>query len=174
MTWYEWQDATQAQTHSMKQLHVNVEDTEQEHSHEGHISHRAVIKLAFMDVFANFCVTVGFSIIGSGVMYGNRQMFVANSQQMYQVIYSSVVIWCAVLTFLFMNRKLSILQWIAIFGTSAGLAMSSLDSMKGSDDASEEGQFIFNVYNQGLCIFSKKWIIDVWNPDDTEWHILLL
>lgn len=93
---------------------------------------------------------------------------------MYQVIYSSVVIWCAVLTFLFMNRKLSILQWIAIFGTSAGLAMSSLDSMKGSDDASEEGWFIFNVYNQGLCIFSKKWIIDVWNPDDTEWHILLL
>ncbi|KAL4211915.1 hypothetical protein AB4K20DRAFT_1889516 [Rhizopus microsporus] len=103
-------------------LHVNVDDTEEEHSHEGHISHKAVIKLAFMDVFANFCVTVGFSIIGSG---------------MYQVIYSSVVIWCAVLTFLFMNRKLSILQWIAIFGTSAGLAMSSLDSMKGSDDAKE-------------------------------------
>ncbi|KAG1174886.1 hypothetical protein G6F70_005477 [Rhizopus microsporus] len=86
-------------------LHVNVDDTEEEHSHEGHISHKAVIKLAFMDVFANFCVTVGFSIIGSGVMYG--------------------------------NRKLSILQWIAIFGTSAGLAMSSLDSMKGSDDAKE-------------------------------------
>lgn len=47
---------------------------------------------------------------------------------MYQVIYSSVVIWCAILTFLFMGRKLSKLQWVAIFGVSAGLAISSMDN----------------------------------------------
>jgi drug/metabolite transporter (DMT)-like permease len=55
---------------------------------------------------------------------------------MYQVIYSSVVIWCAILTFLFMNRRLSKLQWFAIFGTSAGLAISSLGNFSSSDTAS--------------------------------------
>lgn len=34
---------------------------------EGPVSHQSVVKLALLDVFANFCVTVGFSIVGSGV-----------------------------------------------------------------------------------------------------------
>lgn len=34
---------------------------------EGPIPHKSVIKLAVLDVFANFCVTVGFAIVGSGV-----------------------------------------------------------------------------------------------------------
>ena len=34
---------------------------------EGPVPHRSVIKLAVLDVFANFCVTVGFAIVGSGV-----------------------------------------------------------------------------------------------------------
>lgn len=34
---------------------------------EGPIPHKSVMKLAVLDVFANFCVTVGFSIVGSGV-----------------------------------------------------------------------------------------------------------
>ncbi|KAI8364003.1 hypothetical protein EDC96DRAFT_511492 [Choanephora cucurbitarum] len=77
---------------------------------EGPMPYRSVMKLAVLDVFANFCVTVGFAIVGSG---------------MYQVIYSSVVIWCAILTWFLMNRTLSRVQWVAIFGTSAGLALSS-------------------------------------------------
>lgn len=36
-------------------------------SHDGPIQHKSVIKLASLDVVANFCVTWGFSIIGSGV-----------------------------------------------------------------------------------------------------------
>lgn len=51
---------------------------------------------------------------------------------MYQVIYSSVVIWCAILTWLFMGRALATIQWIAIIGTSIGLGVSSLDSVRGS------------------------------------------
>ncbi|KAI9281492.1 hypothetical protein BY458DRAFT_498768 [Sporodiniella umbellata] len=89
---------------------------------EGKINHGSVFKLALIDMLANSCVTLGFSIIGSG---------------MYQVIYSSVVIWCAILTFFIMKRKLSLLQWTAIFGTSAGLAISSLDSMSGRDEGTE-------------------------------------
>ncbi|GAA5800654.1 hypothetical protein HPULCUR_006090 [Helicostylum pulchrum] len=97
----------------MVQIDTDVDHTKGDSYEEGPIPHKSVIKLAVLDVFANFCVTVGFSIVGSG---------------MYQVIYSSVVIWCAILTFLFMGRKLSKLQWVAIFGVSAGLAISSMDS----------------------------------------------
>lgn len=54
---------------------------------------------------------------------------------MYQVIYSSVVIWCAILTFFFMGRKLSGMQWVAIFGVSAGLAISSMDNFTNQSKA---------------------------------------
>lgn len=34
---------------------------------DGPIKHKSVFKLAVLDVVANFCVTLGFSVIGSGV-----------------------------------------------------------------------------------------------------------
>ncbi|CAO3591523.1 unnamed protein product [Absidia cylindrospora] len=89
------------------------------HYVEGKIEHSAIIKLSVLDVIANFCVTVGFAIIGSG---------------MYQVIYSSVVIWCAILTYFLMGRTLTKIQWVAIFGTSAGLAICSLGTMGNTSD----------------------------------------
>ncbi|SAL99950.1 hypothetical protein [Absidia glauca] len=88
---------------------------------EGPINHTTIIKMSVLDVFANFCVTVGFSIVGSG---------------MYQVIYSSVVIWCAILTYFLMGRTLTKLQWVAIIGTSSGLAICSLGNMGISSDDS--------------------------------------
>lgn len=47
----------------------NQEDelTSKDEYEEGPIPHPSVIKLAVLDVFANFCVTVGFAIVGSGV-----------------------------------------------------------------------------------------------------------
>lgn len=59
---------------------------------------------------------------------------------MYQVIYSSVVIWCAILTYIFMGRTLTRLQWIAIFGTSAGLALSSFGNFGINDKEDDEEQ----------------------------------
>lgn len=48
---------------------------------------------------------------------------------MYQVIYSSVVVWCAILSYMFMGRLLAKLQWFAIFGTSMGLTLCALENM---------------------------------------------
>lgn len=45
------------------------------------------------------------------------------------------MIWCAILTFFIMGRTLSKLQWIAIFGTSAGLAISSLGNFSANDES---------------------------------------
>ncbi|KAI9246513.1 hypothetical protein BDA99DRAFT_527114 [Phascolomyces articulosus] len=80
----------------------------------GTLEHIVVARLAIMDMIASAFVTVGFSLIGSG---------------MYQVIFSSVVIWCAILSYLFMRRVLSIYQWIAIFGTSIGLTFCAIDGL---------------------------------------------
>jgi drug/metabolite transporter (DMT)-like permease len=52
---------------------------------------------------------------------------------MYQVIYSSVVIWCAILSYLTMGRTLTTTQWVAIFGTSVGLAISALGNTSQGD-----------------------------------------
>ncbi|KAI8340700.1 hypothetical protein BC941DRAFT_511000 [Chlamydoabsidia padenii] len=89
---------------------------------EGSVCHTTVIKLSLLDVFANFCVTLGFAIVGSG---------------MYQVIFSSVVVWCAILTYFLMDRTLTKIQWLAIFGTSTGLALCSFGNMENASADSE-------------------------------------
>ncbi|KAI7890859.1 uncharacterized protein EV154DRAFT_243795 [Mucor mucedo] len=107
---------------------------------EGPIEHLAIIKLASLDIIASFALTIGFSIIGSG---------------MYQVIYSSIVVWCAILTWLFMGRALAKIQWVAIIGTSVGLGVSSFDSLQGSplenDFSTESTNVLFNGTLMTLC-----------------------
>jgi drug/metabolite transporter (DMT)-like permease len=51
-------------------------------------------------------------------------------QQMYQVIYSSIVIWCAILTRIFLSRKLNNIQWLAIVGVTFGLAISAVGTVQ--------------------------------------------
>ncbi|ORX46742.1 hypothetical protein DM01DRAFT_1310818 [Hesseltinella vesiculosa] len=104
----------------MQNLQPDDDEKSKRPFEEGPIHHPSIIKLSLLDTFANFCVTMGFSIVGSG---------------MYQVIYSSVVIWCAILSYFLMGRRLTQVQWIAIFGTSAGLTLSSLDNFGPSTDA---------------------------------------
>ncbi|KAI8137569.1 hypothetical protein BJV82DRAFT_525041 [Fennellomyces sp. T-0311] len=67
---------------------VNAAETTAKIS-DGPIQHKSIMKLALLDVIANFCVTLGFSVIGSG--------------------------------------------WLAIVGTSAGLALSSFGSFGAPD-----------------------------------------
>ncbi|KAF9953440.1 hypothetical protein BGZ72_005414 [Mortierella alpina] len=83
--------------------------------------HWPVIQVAVMDVIANALVTVGFFYVGSG---------------MYQVIYSSIVIWCAILTRIFLSRKLNNVQWVAIVGVTCGLAISAVGTVQ---EASPDG-----------------------------------
>jgi EamA domain-containing membrane protein RarD len=49
---------------------------------------------------------------------------------MYQVIYSSIVIWCAILTRIFLARKLNNVQWLAIVGVTIGLAISAVGTVQ--------------------------------------------
>ncbi|KAI8992068.1 hypothetical protein BDF20DRAFT_832053 [Mycotypha africana] len=88
---------------------------EEQDSIHAPVPHLKIIKLATLELFSSVTLTIGFSIIGSG---------------MYQVIYSSVVIWCAILTWIFMKQSLSKIQWLAIIGTSIGLGICSFDNFR--------------------------------------------
>jgi drug/metabolite transporter (DMT)-like permease len=68
---------------------------------------------------------------------------------MYQVIYSSVVVWCAILTWLFMGRALTTMQWLAIIGTSVGLGVSSLDSIRGSPFQQDDDFAVLDAAAEG-------------------------
>lgn len=59
---------------------------------------------------------------------------------MYQVIYSSVVIWCAILSYVTMGRTLTTMQWVAIVGTSIGLAISAMGNTAPKGDGKFQGQ----------------------------------
>lgn len=55
-------------SHDINMVQVDsAQEVMKDHYQEGPVPHKSVLKLAILDVFANFCVTVGFSIVGSGV-----------------------------------------------------------------------------------------------------------
>ncbi|CDS13104.1 hypothetical protein LRAMOSA05287 [Lichtheimia ramosa] len=121
---------------------------------EGPVIHSTVAKLATIDVIAGSFVTFGFSLIGSG---------------MYQVIFSSVVIWCAMLNYFLLHRVLSFWQWVAIFGTSAGLALCAFENMTMPQGSNMSGGLAFGtlmalggtflyacMYVYADCILSKQ------------------
>ncbi|KAG0267996.1 hypothetical protein DFQ27_007754 [Actinomortierella ambigua] len=83
--------------------------------------HWPIMAVALMDCVANALVTIGFFYVGSGL---------------YQIIYSSIVIWCAILTRIFLSRRLRKLQWVAIFGVTIGLGISAIGK---AQDASPDG-----------------------------------
>ncbi|KAL1934650.1 hypothetical protein VTP01DRAFT_6832 [Rhizomucor pusillus] len=120
--------ATNESTEDLTADRISMEDlgkgdaeqpVQQKEVSDGPVQHKSVFRLSVLDVLANFCVTMGFFAIGSG---------------MYQVIYSSIVIWCAILTYFFMGRTMTKLQWVAIFGSSAGLALSSFGNFGLEED----------------------------------------
>ena len=79
----------------------------------GNTSRKHILLCAATNVIANICCMAGLQIIGSGI---------------YQVLYSSVIVFTALLSRTFLGKSPSQLQWIAIFSIAAGLGMTSHDS----------------------------------------------
>ncbi|KAJ1551114.1 hypothetical protein HK096_003062 [Nowakowskiella sp. JEL0078] len=79
------------------------------------IPHRALLLIAVLDVGATIVLTVGLFFVGSGV------------------IYSSVIVFTALLSRAFLNRHLSVSQWVAVFTITAGLALNALEGGSGGD-----------------------------------------
>jgi len=108
------------------------------------VDYKIIFAASCLDVVANFALTIGFFYVGSG---------------MYQVIYSSVVIWCAILSFFFLGRKLSLVQSISIIGVSVGLALSALGINQNTElttpppPSSSTGTTMPHVYHMSSTMF---------------------
>ncbi|CAG8755445.1 5929_t:CDS:2, partial [Acaulospora morrowiae] len=107
------------------------------------INYKFIFAASLLDIIANFTLTIGFFYVGSG---------------MFQVIYSSVVVWCAVLSFLFLGRKLSLLQSLSIIGVFFGLALSALGVSQDSDHeapppATSTGPALLHSFNMSSTMF---------------------
>ncbi|KAF8952710.1 hypothetical protein BGZ46_003393, partial [Entomortierella lignicola] len=112
---HSFESETDVEKHFKKQKELSTTSTKDVNSKSWIRLQWPVFQVAVMDVIANALVTVGFFYVGSG---------------MYQVIYSSIVIWCAILTRIFLGRKLNVIQWLSIFGVTLGLAISAVGTVK--------------------------------------------
>ncbi|KAK9763599.1 hypothetical protein K7432_009573 [Basidiobolus ranarum] len=80
----------------------------------------SVLWVAFFDFFANVFATAGLFLVGSGV---------------FQVIYSSVVVFTALLSRVFLKRNLSPFQWLSLLVITLGLGLSALGSSNTGDSS---------------------------------------
>ncbi|KAI8064201.1 hypothetical protein BC940DRAFT_306406 [Gongronella butleri] len=132
------QDQDQIDLQTLEQENDDEDDEKPKKGYEeGVIHHPSIMKLSLLDTVANFCVTLGFSIVGSGL---------------YQIVYSSIVIWCAILSYFLMNRKLATVQWLAIFGTSAGLTVCSLSNFSSESTNAEHGTTALMMFGTLLTV----------------------
>lgn len=98
-------------------------------SNGGNTSPKQILICSVTNLAANICCNAGLQIIGSGI---------------YQVLYSSVVIFTALLSKTFLGKSPTQVQWVAIISIAVGLGLTSHDS------APVEGKFITMV--EGLAI----------------------
>ncbi|KAJ3227819.1 hypothetical protein HK099_000073 [Clydaea vesicula] len=75
------------------------------------INHTGVIAVALLDVFGQIILTVGLFYIGSGL---------------YQVIYSSVIVFASVYNRIFLKRTMDFKQWMAVITITFGLSLNAL------------------------------------------------
>jgi drug/metabolite transporter (DMT)-like permease len=85
------------------------------------LNHSAFFTVAVLEVLGNSTLTVGLFLIGSGVL-------LIHSLKMYQVIYSSVIVFTAILSSILLRKQLSRLQWVAVIVITLGLSISALSS----------------------------------------------
>ncbi|CAG8558221.1 28688_t:CDS:2 [Racocetra persica] len=96
-----------------------------------------IFAISLLEIMANFTLTLGLFYVGSGT---------------YQVIHSSIIIWCAILSFLFLGRKLSRVQSLCVIGVCIGIFISSLGISKNSIVAITTEPIIFNSYHIPLTM----------------------
>jgi len=70
-----------------------------------------IIIISLIDIFANVISTFGMFLIGSGI---------------YQVIHSAIVVFTAILSRVFLNKKFTIQQWLSLIVITSGLSLSAI------------------------------------------------
>lgn len=103
--------------------------------------HKRFALLGFME-FSGSCFTVlGIIYAGSGVCYQFDD--VVNQHQLFQVLYSSVVIFTALLSRIFLHKIINRYQWLSILGVTFGLMISALGTESNHDISSSQSIGLF-------------------------------
>ena len=85
--------------------------------HEDHLSLHTTIKTASVAMIDIIAQTMNYS---GAIMAGPT---------IFAIVYSSVTIWCALLSRILLNREMTQLQWIAIVIVFIGLGITGLSSL---------------------------------------------
>ncbi|KAF0480577.1 putative UDP-galactose transporter [Gigaspora margarita] len=93
------------------------------------VNYRFIFAISLLDIIVNITLTLGLFYIGSG---------------MYQIIHSSIVIWCAILSFLFLGRKFSRVQLLCVIGACIGLLLCSYEEPNNSVNNTSTRPVILN------------------------------
>ncbi|ORX97917.1 hypothetical protein K493DRAFT_406759 [Basidiobolus meristosporus CBS 931.73] len=78
-----------------------------------------VVTVALFDFGGNVFAAAGLFLVGSGI---------------FQVIYSSVVVFTALLSRVILKRQLSLLQWLSLLVITLGLGLSALGTSRSGED----------------------------------------
>ncbi|KAI8814713.1 hypothetical protein BJ742DRAFT_784079 [Cladochytrium replicatum] len=120
----------------------------------GNVPHSSMFVIAVIDVFGNLVLTVGLFYVGSGL---------------YQVIYSSVIVFTALMARVFLKRNLTIGQWIAVITITFGLSLNALGGGSSKSQTgdihsgeSEEARvaFGFLITLTGTAIYAMVYILN--------------
>ncbi|KAI8615476.1 hypothetical protein BC830DRAFT_1168571 [Chytriomyces sp. MP71] len=108
--------------------------------------------ISIFEVGGNLILVAGMFLVGSGV---------------YMVIYSSIVVFTALFSrILLPGRKLSGLQWLAVFAICFGLSLTALGTKSGHSSEIQDKPVLFGVL---VCIFGTAVLSLVYVATD---HIL--
>lgn len=109
------------------------------------VNHFGVAMVAVLDVFGQVVLTVGLFYIGSGL---------------YQVIYSSVIVFAAIYNRIFLKRSMSKMTWAAVFFITFGLALTSIGKQESKSSMFSQAEMAqrtgvgFVITMLGTAIFS--------------------
>ncbi|KAI9101083.1 hypothetical protein DFS34DRAFT_591985 [Phlyctochytrium arcticum] len=107
-------------------------------SAESTVSHKGVLFVAFLDVLGNVVLTAGQFAVGSGL---------------FQVIYASMVVFTAVFSRCFLNKRLGLDQWGYLFLIVFGLSLNVGGGPTETDKAGHIGIEVL-IPLTGTCIYA--------------------
>ena len=97
------------------------------------------------------CGIAGWDIISTTMNYTGAAL---SGPTIFAIIYSSVTIWTAVFSQIFLHRMMNLWQWITVLIVFAGLTITATDSLSsGKDVAKGSMLIIFGSAMHGTCVF---------------------
>ncbi len=86
-----------------------------------------IFLLTLIEVVASQLSNVGFSYVGSGVSFKKerKSIFFLMFYYLYQILFSSVILFNAIVAIVVLRQKITKYQWLALFAITSGLIIAA-------------------------------------------------